>query len=81
MRRAFHLLTQEKWQRGCRNAIHRFCERTILMKNHKLNEKNQVKEFSKEEMRSAAGGVFETCYKIRSRRVQYTIGLNETWAL
>ena len=51
------------------------------MKNHKKNQKNQVKELSKEEMRSAVGGVYERSYNIRIRGIQYTIGLNSTRAL
>ena len=59
------------------------------MKHHEMNEKNQVKELSevelselsKDEMRSATGGVYETGYKIRLRGIQYTIGLNRTRAV
>ena len=43
------------------------------MKNHEMNEKNQVKELSKEEMRQILGGgrcgvedpVSQTCYEVR----------------
>ncbi len=60
-----------------------------VMKIHKMNEKNQVKNLSnvelshlsKEEMRSATGGVYETGYKIRIRGIQYTIGLKRTRTL